>query len=367
MENMNRTLQWTGAVLAGVVAGFLFSNTALALSEHRFSERDCGACHGEKGTGLTWQKTRPETDVSPKCVNCHSSCDTWGGHREAFTGQSAMATSLPPWEGERIVCVTCHDPHSGLGTAPRDTDAGTLRMSNLKRELCLNCHRSEGLPGGAVEVAMPLPGVITYEDYVPLLGRTRNLGEDHLEVTINGASFPLPVEEGLFHTRLRMLEGLNRIVITSKGETLWASEVYRASYGEPATNYGSVYYGHQTSSLAECLECHSGREGGFQVSAGPTPDLCYQCHDPLDRKRFLHGPLAVGDCLSCHDPHGGVGPFHLRDQEVALCLSCHDAEMVQDHRGWKETVAEGGSCSACHDPHQSDTRFLVRQVRLQAD
>lgn len=364
---MKRLFQWTGVILTGVAVNFLFGNEALALSGHSFSERDCSACHEEKGTGLTWQKTRPEADVSPKCVNCHSSCDTWESHREVSTGRSAMATPLPLGDEERIVCVTCHDPHSGLGTASRGEYAGTLRMSNLKRELCLNCHRSEGIPGSAVEVAIPLPGMITYEDYVPLLGRTSNVGEDHLEVTMNGASFPLPVEDGLFHTRLRMLEGLNRIVITSKGDTLWEGEVYQASSGDAAAAYGSVYYGHQTSSLAECLECHSGREGGFQASTGPTPGLCYQCHDPLDRKRFLHGPLAVGDCISCHDPHGGVGPFHLREKEVALCLSCHDAELVQDHRGWRETVAEGGSCSACHDPHQSDTRFLVRQVRLQGD
>jgi predicted CXXCH cytochrome family protein len=276
---------------------------------------------------------------------------------------SAMTVALPLQGEGRIVCVTCHDPHARLAAAAREQHPGQLRMSNLKRELCLNCHSPDGQGGGVVEVTIPPAGAITSDEYIPLLGRARGMGVTHLEVAINGATFPLPLQRGVFRTRLRLQDGLNRVELRAAEKTVWSGEVYKSTPGSPAESYGRVYYGHQTASLDECLECHEGSDGSFTAVTGTTPGLCYRCHEPLDSKRFLHGPLAVGECLSCHDPHGGIGPSHLRKNEVALCLTCHDAGQVQDHEGWEQAMADD-ACSTCHDPHQSDTRFLVKEARL---
>lgn len=345
-------------LLAVAAVIFLFNGRALSSDFHSFSERDCNSCHSGETERTTWQKTRPTADVSPQCVNCHGSCESWREHRDRSAEPSAMTVSLPLREEGRIVCVTCHDPH--IETLPGLSS--TLRISNLKRELCLNCHRS-GNGGIAVEVVIPPPGVIVRDDYIPLLGKILDGEEDYLSVTINGAAFPVPVRDGIFHTRLRVREGLNRITVTLEDRLLWEGEVFQSPGSGATGKYGRVFLGHQTASLDECLSCHTGREGSFAAATAPAPELCYGCHEPLDDKRFLHGPLAVGECLSCHDPHGGVGPFHLKDKEVSLCLSCHDAGSVQQHGGWQQAMAEG-SCSTCHDPHQSDTRFLVRHAGL---
>jgi predicted CXXCH cytochrome family protein len=67
--------------------------------------------------------------------------------------------------------------------------------------------------------------------------------------------------------------------------------------------------------------------------------------------------------MSCHDPHGGSGPNHLRGREVDLCRTCHSDLEVANHKGGREALADG-KCSVCHDPHQSDTRFLTRKAQL---
>ena len=53
--------------------------------------------------------------------------------------------------------------------------------------------------------------------------------------------------------------------------------------------------------------------------------ICYSCHA---EKRgpfvFPHDALAVGDCQSCHEPHGSPNPHRLkRPQVFQLCIECH--------------------------------------------
>jgi predicted CXXCH cytochrome family protein len=93
------------------------------------------------------------------------------------------------------------------------------------------------------------------------------------------------------------------------------------------------------------------------VIAGGAPPLCYGCHDPIDQKRYIHGPLAVGDCLACHDPHGGYGIAHLRQESTLLCGNCHGA---RENLSASVCSSSGKGCMDCHDPHQSDTRYLLK-------
>ena len=88
-----------------------------------------------------------------------------------------------------------------------------------------------------------------------------------------------------------------------------------------------------------------------------APALCYGCHERNDEKRYVHGPLAVGDCLACHDPHSGYGTAHLRQEQALLCGNCHAA---RENSATVACNASGKGCVDCHDPHQSDTRYLLK-------
>lgn len=136
---------------------------------------------------------------------------------------------------------------------------------------------------------------------------------------------------------------------------LWAGEVFRGegSHG----SYERTSSGHRTRSRAQCVECHLKIDELRSSVAGATMPVCYGCHTRIEGKRFVHGPLAVGDCLACHDPHGGFGDAHLRQEQAQLCSNCHAA------RGSLSMLAcnpLGRPCVDCHDPHQSDARYLLK-------
>lgn len=89
------------------------------------------------------------------------------------------------------------------------------------------------------------------------------------------------------------------------------------------------------------------------------------CHvGQYQDKLFVHGPVAVGGCIACHEPHTEFGPSKLRRSPPGLCLDCH-AEMkphgpatgLNFHSPFKD------GCLDCHDPHASDHEFHLVMVQ----
>ena len=74
-----------------------------------------------------------------------------------------------------------------------------------------------------------------------------------------------------------------------------------------------------------------------------------KCHAGMMGFKFVHGPVAVQDCLLCHRKTG-EHKFVLAAQGAALCYICHD-RMPRGH---------GEACTACHDPHGSDREFQLK-------
>jgi len=115
----------------------------------------------------------------------------------------------------------------------------------------------------------------------------------------------------------------------------------------------------------ECDKCHTGgMTSGHQELRAPLPDLCYSCHSDLHQKGdYLHGPLYVGECVFCHEPHSS-GFIHLQKApQPDLCLRCHqesDLVLIPGHR-----EALQGVCTDCHDPHGSSVPKLLRVGRVQ--
>ena len=49
-----------------------------------------------------------------------------------------------------------------------------------------------------------------------------------------------------------------------------------------------------------------------------------ECHAPVVKHKYLHGPLQVGQCTVCHAPlPGSDHKFKLVETEAKLCLTCH--------------------------------------------
>jgi predicted CXXCH cytochrome family protein len=117
------------------------------------------------------------------------------------------------------------------------------------------------------------------------------------------------------------------------------------------------------SVAAECGSCHVQDKTNahkFKMAADGEK-LCVGCHEvkkPSDK--FVHGPVAVGDCVSCHNPHGAAKAKLLKTGTADLCQSCH-VEMkalLAEKRSVHAPVKD--ACTDCHDPHASPFKYQLK-------
>lgn len=115
------------------------------------------------------------------------------------------------------------------------------------------------------------------------------------------------------------------------------------------------YRGHGPYAAKLCNGCHESAATNALVA--PREQLCFRCHEFRVDKRYVHGPLASGGCLACHDPHSSQYRYLLVSESDSFCFHCHDRQTVARigaHGGIEE------QCTACHNPHMSDKKYLLR-------
>jgi predicted CXXCH cytochrome family protein len=86
--------------------------------------------------------------------------------------------------------------------------------------------------------------------------------------------------------------------------------------------------------------------------------LCSECHERKNTKKYVHPPVATGDCLDCHDPHQSDNKFQLKKAGTILCYTCHDKDQLD--KAFPHLPIAEGKCLSCHDPHQSDNKHLLK-------
>ena len=121
-------------------------------------------------------------------------------------------------------------------------------------------------------------------------------------------------------------------------------------------------YGQRISSVHDvaknCSQCHTDGFDSDHLKVQP-PDLCYSCHMDFHReKEYLHGPLNVGECVFCHNPHQSVFIHLQQAPQPQLCYRCHLQESVATIPGHRERLET--RCTDCHDPHGSSGPGLLK-------
>jgi predicted CXXCH cytochrome family protein len=113
----------------------------------------------------------------------------------------------------------------------------------------------------------------------------------------------------------------------------------------------------------DCMMCHvPGKDGKTPDPAKFTmaqPDMCYQCHEQKDSKKYVHAALGMGDCTMCHSPHQAEVRPLLKDTIPNTCSMCHDAP-GQDKAVKHSALIMTRSCVRCHSPHSSDKPKLLK-------
>ena len=119
--------------------------------------------------------------------------------------------------------------------------------------------------------------------------------------------------------------------------------------------------------VKNCTLCH-----GVQRRAGSArkiqlvaevPQLCYTCHKEYSAlETWVHGPVATGNCLLCHEPHKTQNEFLLRKPVPELCYQCHEEQAIRLIE--KHAEESYRRCIDCHEGHAGTTRSLLRQTFL---
>ncbi len=132
---------------------------------------------------------------------------------------------------------------------------------------------------------------------------------------------------------------------------------------------GQAKYVHGPVAASVCTACHRPRKtynpdkhsnSSFSI-AGKGKDLCFICHEAMQKRmtgKFIHGPVAMGDCIACHDPHQSDAKFQMRKSTTsALCFSCHENNKTT--REFLHGPVAAGDCNVCHNPHASDYKYQL--------
>ncbi|UCF31780.1 MAG: cytochrome C [bacterium] len=131
-------------------------------------------------------------------------------------------------------------------------------------------------------------------------------------------------------------------------------------------NMGKAKFVHGPVGVGQCEVCHTSGKPGHPTKAvkgdfklpAEGKELCYLCHEPKDAGAVVHGPIAKGGCIPCHDPHQSNTEKQLKKETTSqLCFDCHE-----NNKTTKKVVhgpVAAGDCNICHNPHSSDFKGLV--------
>ena len=118
---------------------------------------------------------------------------------------------------------------------------------------------------------------------------------------------------------------------------------------------------HRDYADKNCDRCHDRASANFLTA--DKKNFCFLCHKKEDYDGpYVHGPVAVGACLSCHVPHESKYRKLLQTESQDLCMKCHRSENMPDSQIHTQNQTVG--CTDCHRPHRSNTRFFLKQSAL---
>jgi predicted CXXCH cytochrome family protein len=134
----------------------------------------------------------------------------------------------------------------------------------------------------------------------------------------------------------------------------------------------SYAYVHGPVSVWSCLSCHDVDSMPVYAVKKPDTEVCFRCHteqrNNWTMKKYIHGPVNMGKCAICHSPHASENPFNLFKPTWDLCVSCHADKKTGRHIlvGYIHEghpthevpdplrVGKELSCASCHNSHASN-------------
>ncbi len=139
---------------------------------------------------------------------------------------------------------------------------------------------------------------------------------------------------------------------------------------------------HGPIAVGVCAMCHNPHQSDFPKMLNAAGNaVCYICHtdkaETFKGKKFMHNPVKE-QCTGCHNPHVSDYVKQLVKQPVDTCMMCHDKpldtpggriinmkEYLARNREYHSPIQQN-DCSACHNTHGSDNFRILRKYFPQA-
>jgi predicted CXXCH cytochrome family protein len=199
------------------------------------------------------------------------------------------------------------------------------------------------------------------KDYYVLLFRTKTALIGLMLLVFLGI-FVLSCDEAESHNVLTFFfEGVPPLGQDQLTEELVGSGSTQLSQTRPK----QIWFVHQPRK--DCTLCHDkSRQRVFSSKTyliKPVPELCYECHaDYTTSASYVHGPVSVGQCLLCHNPHRSRIEHLLKEPQPQLCYLCHNIDAVKLIPA--HLVKEQFICTDCHNAHTSSIKYLLKEATL---
>jgi len=116
---------------------------------------------------------------------------------------------------------------------------------------------------------------------------------------------------------------------------------------------------HSPVSDGDCIACHNPHGGDDKklLKSDNEQTLCMQCHDEsIVAKQYQHGPVAFQECTVCHSPHSSNYDKLLKEDKRTICYECHEDRKKGMTRKFVHKPLQDNGCIDCHDPHSSNVR-----------
>jgi len=120
---------------------------------------------------------------------------------------------------------------------------------------------------------------------------------------------------------------------------------------------------HTHEPVKNCTLCHGEIRRASSARkvqlVAEVPQLCYTCHKEYSAlEAWVHGPVATGNCLLCHEPHKAQNESLLRKPVPDLCYQCHEEQAIRLIENHAEVSY--ARCINCHEGHASTAADVPR-------
>jgi len=283
-----------------------------------FAKKECRSCH--KPHGLVGMLRLKDTGAA-LCMICHD--------RESL-GLEKSRVHEPARTGK---CLSCHDPHA----APKKN-----LLADTVEKVCRSCH------GGA-----EFTGEVRHQ---PLEAGCFSCHDVH--GSDNEHLLKMPAAELCVSCHDLSQEPMQK---AHQGYPIGGDSCMKCHSPHTSQEKGLLTRSFHVAVADDCGSCHTAPtdENPFALNETDPSELCLSCHDADEvAPEGVHMPVADGECLECHQPHGSRQPVLLREEPEKLCLQCH-GDIEEDLVRSSRHAPAREDCTNCHVAHGQQSKILL--------